>query len=281
MSDQIIKINCQSNDAGRNFVKSLRNTGFAILYNHSLDTKLISDVYKEWSQFFNSEEKYNYTFNPNRQDGYFPLQSENAKGYNTKDLKEFFHYYEWGQYPENISDNTKYIFHLLLEIGKELLDWIDQYSPEDVKRHYSIPLSEMIVKSRMNLLRIIHYPPLNDKITYGAIRAAAHGDINLITILPAGSEPGLQVLSKEEKWIDVECNPGCLVINTGDMLNKCSKGYFPSTVHQVINPKSNKTNLPRYTIPLFIHPRDDVILSKRHTARSFLDERLKEIGLKS
>ena len=105
MSDQIIKINCQENDAGRNFVKSLRNTGFAILYNHSLNTELITEVYEEWNHFFNSEEKHNYTFDPDRQDGYFPFRSENAKGYDKIDLKELFHYYEWGRYPKNISDN--------------------------------------------------------------------------------------------------------------------------------------------------------------------------------
>ena len=94
MSDQIITIDCQAKNAGRTFVKSLRNTGFAILHNHSLDAKLISSVYDEWSQFFKRDDKYKYIFDPVRQDGYFPYRSENAKGYVEKDLKEFYHYYE-------------------------------------------------------------------------------------------------------------------------------------------------------------------------------------------
>jgi isopenicillin N synthase-like dioxygenase len=281
LSNQIIPINCQSKNAGKDFVKSLHNTGFSILYNHSLNTKLISDVYEDWKLFFNSEEKSNYTFDPDKQDGYFPFRSENAKGYAIKDLKEFFHYYKWGKYPDNMSNNTIFLFNLLLDLGKELLNWIDKYSPKDIKKLYSMPLSKMISDSRMNLLRILHYPPLKDEIIDGAIRAAAHGDINLITILPAGSEPGLQILNNEGKWIDLDYNPGYLVINTGDMLSECSRGYFPSTIHQVINPNDERVNLSRYSMPLFIHPRDDVIISKKHTARSFLNERLKEIGLKT
>ena len=81
--------------------------------------------------------------------------------------------------------------------------------------------------------------------------------------------------------MDIKCDPGWLVINSGDMLNECSGGYYPSTIHRVINPKGDAIKLPRYTMPVFIHPRDEVVLSKKYTARSFLDERLKEIGLKS
>ena len=130
-------------------------------------------------------------------------------------------------------------------------------------------------------MRIIHYPPLDSDVTDGAIRASAHGDINLITVLPASSQSGLQLLLKSGDWMDIKCDPGWLVINSGDMLNECSGGYYPSTIHRVINPKGESTKLPRYTMPVFIHPRDEVILSNKYTARSFLDERLKEIGLKS
>ena len=173
------------------------------------------------------------------------------------------------------------IFNALFEIGKELLNWIDIYSPDNVKKHYSMPLSGMIENSTMNLLRIIHYPPLAIQRTDNAIRAAAHGDINLITVLPAGSESGLQVKGLSGGWNKLECNPKWLIINSGDMLNECSSGYYPSTIHRVINPKGDATKLSRYTIPVFIHPRDNVVLSDKYTARSFLDERLKEIGLKS
>ena len=130
-------------------------------------------------------------------------------------------------------------------------------------------------------MRIIHYPPIKSNISSGEIRASAHGDINLITILPASYQSGLQIQMQSGEWMDVTCEPEGLVINTGDMLNVCSNGYYPSTIHRVINPIGYATRLPRYTIPVFIHPRDEVILSDQYTARSFLDERLMEIGLKS
>ena len=184
------------------------------------------------------------------------------------------------RYSDFSSKNTEIIFNELIKFGKHLLKWIDLYSPEHIKKNYSMPLYNMIDGSEMNLLRIIHYPPIKSLEEKDAIRAAPHEDINLITLLSPGSEPGLQVMNKNGKWIDVNCNPEWLVINTGDMLNKCSNGYFPSTTHRVINPNKHSSNISRFTIPLFIHPREEVKLSKKYTAGSFLDERLKEIGLK-
>ena len=281
MTSIIKTVDYQSENVSRDFVDSLQQTGFAVLHNHPIHFNLITSIYEEWATFFNSDDKHSYKFNTETQDGYFPYRYENAKGYAVKDLKEFFHYYKWGKFPDNMSGNTNLIFHELLKIGQELLAWIDKYSPDNIKSNYSIPLSEMIENSQMNVLRIIHYPPLEDKITDRSIRASAHGDINLITILLTGSQSGLQVLSKGDEWMDVKCDLGWLVINAGDMLSECSRGYFPSTIHQVINLVGYARKLPRYTMPLFIHPKDEVILSNRYTARSFLDERLKEIGLKS
>ena len=130
-------------------------------------------------------------------------------------------------------------------------------------------------------MRIIHYPPIESAITDGAIRAEAHGDINLITVLPASSHSGLQIQMQSGEWMDVSCEPEWLVINSGDMLNECSGGYFPSTIHRVINPKGDAARMPRFTMPVFIHPRYEVILSEKYTAKKFLEERLIEIGLKS
>ena len=115
----------------------------------------------------------------------------------------------------------------------------------------------------------------------GAIRGAAHEDINLITVLVAGTQPGLQVKDINESWHDVSCDPGCLAINTGDMLQEASGGYFPSTTHQIVNPRNNIKNISRYSMPLFLHPKDSVQLSDKYTAREYLDERLMEIGLKN
>jgi len=281
LSPRIKTVDYKSVNAGIQFVESLHHTGFAILHNHPLDFNLITSVYNEWGNFFNSDTKHSYTFNPDTQDGYFPYRCENAKGYSTKDLKEFYHLYEWGKYPENISRKALMLYQEILTIGQNLLAWMDAHSPDKVRSKFSIPLAEMIENSRMNLMRIIHYPPLETDITDGAIRAGAHGDINLITVLPASSQAGLQLLKETGDWMDIKCDPGWLVINSGDMLNKCSDGYYPSTIHRVINPKGDDARLPRYTMPVFIHPRDEVILSDKYTARSFLDERLKEIGLKS
>jgi isopenicillin N synthase-like dioxygenase len=279
MNNQIKIIDFHSKDAAVEFTKSLHETGFAIIQNHPLEYELIDTVYDEWKFFFNNDTKFNYKFNTRTQDGYFPFESENAKGYKEKDLKEFFQYYEWGIYPQNMSKKTVLLYHQLMAIGRELLIWIDTNSPEHIKQYFSMPLYNMILKSTMNLLRIIHYPPI-DRNDGGAIRAAEHADINLITILASGSQPGLQVLNNGH-WIDIECNPGWLVINIGDMLKECSNGYYPSTIHRVVNPIDNSKNISRFSIPLFIHPKNDVELSKRYSAKSFLEERLLEIGLKN
>ena len=113
----------------------------------------------------------------------------------------------------------------------------------------------------------------------GAIRAAAHEDINLLTILPASNEPGLQVKGSDGEWMDVPCDFGTLIINIGDMLQEASRGYYPSTTHRVINPTGGSAAKSRISLPLFLHPRPDVVLSERHTAHSYLMERLRELGV--
>tara|TARA_B100000214_G_C23899866_1_gene595951 strand:+ start:128 stop:973 length:846 start_codon:yes stop_codon:yes gene_type:complete len=280
MNQKINLINYKSNTAAEELVESLHSIGFAVIKNHPIDYNIFTSVTKEWERFFKMEEKHKYTFDPKLQDGYFPLFSENAKGYKIKDLKEFFHYYEWGKYPIEISEDTKSLYQSLLSIGNTLLHWIDSFTPQHITKTFSMPLSKMSNQSSMNLMRIIHYPSIDFKTKKGAIRAAAHGDINLITILAAATEPGLQVLSKNKTWIDVECNPGWLVINTGDMLQECTNGFYPSTIHRVINPKDEKKQSARFSMPVFIHPRPEVKLSERYTSEAFLNERLKEIGLK-
>ena len=274
------KVNYKDETAPREFTRSLRQTGFSVLTDHPIDMSLIETVYSEWAAFFGSNKKDKYLFDPTKQDGYFPFMTENAKGQSIKDLKEFFHIYSWGRYPEELSNKTKNLYDQLIELTSTLLGWIQEHTPEDVRSLFSIPLTEMIVDSKTNLLRIIHYPPLNGNEQDGAIRGAAHEDINLITLLVAGTQPGLQVKDTYGNWHDVSCDPGCLAINTGDMLQEASKGYFPSTTPQVINPGNNIENESRFSMPLFLHPRDEVVLSDSYTARSYLDERLQEIGLK-
>ena len=279
MSLQIDIIDFTKENAKNKFVKSLKNTGFAVLNNHQIDINLINTVYNEWANFFNSKDKYDYMFDLEKQDGYFPMKSENAKGYSVKDIKEFYHIYlPWGRIPEQLSKNTLLIRSKLKSIGIELLSWIDDLAPIDIKNNFSMPLQDMVEGCENNLLRIIHYPPLRENDDKNAIRAAAHEDVNLITVLISGSEPGLQVLDKNNNWVDVKSDPGWLIINIGDMLQECSNAYFPSTTHRVINPILN--NNSRFSIPFFLHPRGEVILSKKHTAKTYLDERLKELGLR-
>jgi len=262
------------------FTQSLHQTGFSILKNHPIDPSLISDVYEEWSMFFSNGIKEKYLFNKNTQDGFFPFKSENAKGNPNKDLKEFFHFYPWGIFPKELSSKTKTLFNQLVLLTETLLGWIEKESPENVKILFSMPLPDMIDSSRNNLLRIIHYPPLKKNEDRKAMRGAAHEDINLITLLVSGTEPGLQVKDNNGKWHSIICDPGSIAVNTGDMLREVSQGYFPSTTHKVINPKSTEENISRYSMPLFLHPKSTVRLSKKYIAEEYLNERLNEIGLK-
>lgn len=277
---QVSKIDCRADDAATHFVNSLRDTGFAILQYHPIDSELVSQVYEDWARFFSSEGKHGYHFNAQTQDGFFPYLSENAKGAKDKDLKEFYHYYPWGQCPEFLQKTTERLYKQLNGLAMLLLDWVEQESPEAVRKGYSMRLSDMVNPSDGTLMRILNYPALDGDESPSAIRAAAHEDINLLTCLVASTEPGLQVMDLQGNWHDVDCDPGSIAVNVGDMLQMCSGNYFPSTTHRVINPDTSVENKARLSIPLFLHPRPEVVLSDEHTAGTFLLQRLKEIGLK-
>ncbi|WP_020558883.1 2OG-Fe(II) oxygenase family protein [Thiofilum flexile] len=276
---ELVAVDYAAPDAPQQFVESLREFGFAVLKNHPLQADEITHIYTAWQAFFNSPSKYDYRFSK-RFDGYFPPEvSETAKGHQVKDLKEYFHfYYPWGQCPPELVDITVQYRQKTNHIAEQLLNWIERYSPSEVAAHYTEPLSAMIEGSDQTLLRVLHYPPLTGNEVPNAIRAAAHEDINFLTILPAANQPGLQVLTKANQWLDVPCDFGLLIINIGDMLQEASGGYFPSTTHRVINPPQTTQNKSRISLPLFLHPRPEVVLSERHTAQSYLQERLKELG---
>ena len=163
------------------------------------------------------------------------------------------------------------------DLAVTLLKWVEEHSPADVKARYAMPLPDMLEGSDHTLLRVLHYPPLSGQEEAGAVRAAAHGDINLLTILPAATEPGLQVLGKEGAWHDVPCDFGLLIVNIGDMLEEASGHYYPSTVHRVLNPTGEGRFKSRISLPLFLHPRRDVVLSERYTVGSYFDERMQEL----
>jgi len=264
--------------APEDFCKSLHETGFGVLKNHPLDRKMVQGIYDEWLAFFHSEAKHQYPHDPAQHDGYFsPSVSETAKNHSKKDVKEFFHIYSWGRYPAEVSDAARHYFAQGSVLAATLLRWVEDNSPEEVKAGYSMPLPRMLEGSDHTLLRVLHYPPLTGNEEPGAVRAAAHGDINLLTILPAATEPGLQVLGKDEAWHDVPCDFGLLIVNIGDMLAEASGNYYPSTVHRVLNPTGAAAKKSRISLPLFLHPRRDVVLSERYTVGSYFDERMEEL----
>ena len=268
-------------DAPQRFVKSLKETGFGILINHPIPQSLVTSIYQDWQDFFNSKEKHHFVFDAEKQDGYFsPDISETAKNHTKKDIKEYFHVYPWGRIPAALKDDILKYYQLASELARELLDWVEKYSPEHVAKHYSEPLSNMINDTPNTLLRVLHYPPLTGDEEAGAIRAAAHEDINLLTLLPAANEAGLQVKCQDGSWLDVPSDFGNLIINIGDMLQETSHGYFPSTTHRVINPSGKANRNSRISLPLFLHPRSEVKLSENHTQASYLLERLRELGVK-
>ena len=280
MSDfNVLAVSYDDPDAGQQFARSLHETGFAILKDHPINVEEIDRMYGVWADYFGREERVNDAVKPGEVHGYYGFKSENAKGSAHKDLKEFYHVYQSKPVPSSVEDETRSFQSKMIAIGSELLSWLDDNTPGDIKEKLSESLNDMINGSEQNLLRILHYPPLDESVEPGEVRAAAHEDINLITLLVTGSEPGLQAKDSDGNWHDVPCNAGYITINSGDMLSKASRGYYPSTPHRVINPP-NMENRSRYSMPLFVHPRPEVQLDEQQTAGEYLDERLREIGLK-
>lgn len=280
MTNTLIAVDYQAKDAKQAFVKSLRETGFGVLKNHPIMQQTVADIYSTWQVFFNSDEKNQFTFNKDTQDGFFSSRvSEVAKGFKKKDIKEYFHFYPWGQCPEALRSQLQSYYDQATALASQLLSWVESESPSKIAQGYTEPLSNMVNNSQQTLLRVLHYPPLKGNEEADAIRAAAHEDINLLTILPAANEPGLQVKNTDGSWLNVPCDFGNLIVNIGDMLQEASAGYFPSTTHRVVNPEGSDQSKSRISLPLFLHPRPNVVLSDRHTADSYLKERLKELGV--
>jgi isopenicillin N synthase-like dioxygenase len=249
-----------------------------VIVNHPLPHQLVQQIYDEWLAFFDSDAKYAYRFSADEQDGWFgPDVSETAKGNTVKDIKEFFHVYPWGKYPTEVSDAALRYAEISKGIAQTLLQWVQDNTPAAVATGFSRPLPRMMDGSTRSLLRVLRYPPLRGDEPADAVRAAAHEDINLLTVLPAANEPGLQVRDVHGNWHDVPCDFGSIAINSGDMLHLASGGYYPSTTHRVMNPTGESARRSRLSLPLFLHPADDVILAEGRTAFSFLQERIAEL----
>ena len=275
---QVDVVDFQAADAPQAFTESLHNTGFAVLVNHPLPPSLVQGIYDEWLDFFNTDAKYAYRYDEENQNGYFgPDVSETAKGNTVRDIKEFFHVYPWGRYPSTVSDAALRYAEQATEIARTLLSWVEAHTPASVSAQFSRPLNQMLDGSTRTLLRVLRYPPLTGHEPAGAVRAAAHEDINLLTVLPASNESGLQVRDVNGVWHDVPCDYGSMAVNCGDMLALASGGYYPSTTHRVLNPTGASATRSRLSVPLFLHPADDVILAQGRTAFEFLHERIAEL----
>lgn len=309
--------------ASQKLTDSLKTTGFAVLTNTPVPNDLIQDVYDEWREFMirlhhdhrrNQHETPNsnpnlaqkYYLDLERQDGYFPTAvSETAKGATARDLKHYYQlYFPHGRYPDEVSDKAHQLWQALFDLGQTLVGWIDAHMPADTQRHIQqtigqgVTLSECLSHQR-TMMRILHYPGQLEQPEPGAVRAAAHEDINLITVLPAGSARGLQVKSNQSgTWHEVPLVKGSIVINVGDMLQEMSNHAYISTTHRVIRMTSsdtgNDSNVSssgdsqggtfgsgdRMSTPCFIHLKKKCPLSSRYgSADHYLKERLVTLGV--
>ncbi len=285
--------------------KAYEDIGFVALKGHFLNETLVENLYKEVRNFFSlplqTKEKYEIP-GIGGQRGYVSFGKESAKGRKTGDLKEFWHF---GQYVENNPKlEAEYPKNVMVEelpefnkVGKETYQMLEKTGVY-VLRALAIYLGldefyfDPYVKNGNSILRPIHYPPITEE-PKDAIRAAAHGDINLITLLMGAQGKGLQVQNHQGEWIDAIAEDDELVINVGDMLSRHSNNKLKSTIHQVVNPPRELWGTSRYSIPFFMHPISEMPLNvlencidDEHpklyddiTAGEFLTERLIELGL--
>ncbi len=286
-----------SNDLGTSF----NQTGFAIIKNHGLTEEMTKNLYSSIKSFFDLEDnkkiKYYYP-ELYGQRGYVIKRQEHAKGSSKGDLKEFFHIGNpvisnpkniWPIEVNGFEEIGNEAYLTLENIGLTILESIAIYLGLE-KKYFTEK-----VKGGESIMRSIHYYPLNENdVEDGAVRAAAHGDINLITLLMGASADGLEIFTKDKKWIPIISEPDQLVINVGDMLERLTNKKLMSTIHRVVNPSKEKLNTSRYSIPFFMHPKPQMDLTcldncidkdnpksfDDMTAGEFLEQRLKEIGLK-
>ncbi|MEL0038153.1 MAG: 2OG-Fe(II) oxygenase family protein [Halieaceae bacterium] len=270
-------LSCRDPHFGEGFVASLQDYGFGALVDHPIDMPRVRRIYQDWQHWFAGETDACFEVDPRNQDGYVPLElAEHAKGFDQQDFKEYFQYYPWGRCPDSLRADLAGHYDDAITFASTLLEYIQEAMPVELASSLEEPLHAMIAKSQQSMLRVLHYPPLPADVE--APRAAPHEDINFLTLLPAADGPGLEIRSRGGKWISVPNEPNQLLVNIGDMLQEVSKGWLPSTTHQVaINDDYRDTG--RMSLPLFLHPRPDVRLSERYSARSYLQERLGELGV--
>lgn len=275
--------------------------GFIILKDHKVSRDLLGRAYDKSAEFFAlpEAEKVRY-FRKDGQRGYTPFGREHAKDSEFPDLKEFWHVgreFEegsplgkiypanlWPENPDGFRQTFLELYNALEEAGLVMLEALAPSLgvPQDFFRK--------MATDGNSILRLLHYPPVPEGANPNSIRAAAHEDINLITILVAANGAGLQLLDRDGKWLPVETDPDNLIVDAGDMLARVCNDVVPATTHRVVNPEGGP-NVSRYSMPFFMHPHSDALLSCIEsckgdgakypdiTADAFLKQRLQEIGL--
>ncbi|MEM9233568.1 MAG: 2-oxoglutarate and iron-dependent oxygenase domain-containing protein [Pseudomonadota bacterium] len=276
----------------RSLYDSLKDTGFVVLTDHGIDLTRLETAYGIIADFFAlpEEEKRKYMVGTDGQRGFTPFGREHAKDQAVADLKEFWHVGRdgiaanvWPETPEAFRIEVQWLYDALDEAGLVLLEALT--GPLDLDRDY---FRDMAAGGN-SILRLLHYPPVPEDADPAAIRAAAHEDINLITLLVAASASGLELLGRDGKWVAIEAPPNAIIADAGDMLARITNNHIPATTHRVVNPDNSRD--VRYSMPFFLHPRPDAMLSclpqfrdgteaPDITGQDFLIERLSEIGLK-
>ncbi|TGY87785.1 isopenicillin N synthase family oxygenase [Marinicauda algicola] len=286
--------------------RSFREYGFAVIKDHSVDTGVIGRALADTKAFFALPEEVKRSYHVpggGGARGYTPFGIEIAKGAKERDLKEFWHRgrdlpagHKYESYmPANIPVKEVEGFDISTKALYEALDEMGAILLTAIARHLGLAERwfEKTVDQGNSVLRLLHYPPIEG--TPGGVRAGAHEDINVITLLLGAEEAGLQVKTRSGEWLPIQPPEGALVVNVGDMLQRLTNNVLPSTTHRVVNPSAERMKFPRYSTPFFLHFNPDFMIEtlpgcisdenpNRYpvpiTAHDYLDERLREIGLK-
>jgi len=273
------------------FYDALQQTGFAVITDHGIDLSRLHSAYASAEAFFGlpTEEKLTYQIGDDGQRGYTAFGRENAKDNPVPDLKEFWHVGRdaikanvWPKAPTSFHQDIAWLYDELDRVGLDLLRALT--GPLEVADN---TFDEMATGGN-SVLRLLHYPPIPDDADPKAIRAAAHEDINLITLLVSASAAGLELLHRDGTWRAIEAPADAIIADSGDMLARITNNQLPATTHRVVNPDG--PNVSRYSMPFFLHPRPEARLSVFSacrdgteapdiTADDFLKQRLAEIGL--
>lgn len=284
---------------------ALREFGFFTIEHHGIDADVLGAAYDQVQRFFalpvDAKERYAVPGIGGAR-GYTGFGREHAKSRKVGDLKEFWHvgrelpagHAYASEYAPNVWPDAELpAFRPSLLALYTALDGVAATLLRALAGYFSLPeetFASMAVDGN-SVLRTIHYPPLPDEIPPGAVRAAEHEDINLLTLLCEGTSPGLELLTRDGAWLPIDTLRGQLVVDSGDMMSRCTNGVIPATTHRVVNPTG--PNIARYSMPFFVHPYSACSLDalpgtvtddnpKRHppiTAGAFLEQRLREIGL--